>query len=39
MAGQALAEAAGLASASSASFDLAANIAGMIQAGAFTTVT
>jgi hypothetical protein len=39
MAGHALGEAAGLASASSAAFDLAANIAGMIQAGAFTTVT
>jgi Putative DNA-binding domain len=39
MAGNALGEAVGLASASSASFDLAANIAGMIQAGAFTTVT
>jgi hypothetical protein len=39
MAGHALGEAASLASASSASFDLAANIAGMIQAGAFTTVT
>jgi hypothetical protein len=38
MAGHALGEAASLASASSASFDLAANIAGMIQAGAFTTV-
>jgi Putative DNA-binding domain len=39
MAGHALGEAAGLASASSSSFDLAANIAGMIQAGAFTSVT
>ncbi len=39
MAGHKLGEAAGLASASSASFDLAANIAGMIQAGVFTSVT
>jgi hypothetical protein len=38
MAGQSLGEAAALAAQSSPSFDLAANIAGMIQAGAFTAV-
>jgi Putative DNA-binding domain len=39
MAGQSLCEAAALAAESFPSFDLAANIAGMIQAGAFTTVS
>jgi hypothetical protein len=39
MIGRSLGEAAALAAESSASFDLAANIAGMIQAGAFTRVT
>jgi hypothetical protein len=38
MSGRTLGEAAALASTSSASFDLAANIAGMIQAGVFTAV-
>lgn len=39
LAGHALGEAAGLASAGSAAFNLTANIAGMLQAGAFTSVT
>jgi hypothetical protein len=39
MAGQSLCEAAAVAAARFPSFDLAANIAGMIQAGAFTTVS
>jgi len=39
IAGHTLGEAASMASASSGSFDLAANIAGIIQAGAFTSVT
>jgi Putative DNA-binding domain len=39
MAGQSLCKAAALAAERLASFDLAANIAGMIQAGAFTTVS
>lgn len=39
MAGQSLCEAAALAGESSPSFDLAANIGGMIQAGAFATVS
>jgi hypothetical protein len=39
MAGQSLRAAATLAAESFPSFDLAANIAGMIQAGAFTTVS